>query len=262
MDNTIDFETDQDLAQWQWLSGALQQHHYALAMLMELCMNSRRKDASRLLRGLAYVFEPPDHMRPLEWIPYTVRLIRDRMKVYVNARKVRAPIGFMEQLRLESPPEASEGSSSVEREQTREGSQQSQTSSQMSVEQQEGLQSQSVGSATRQTPPLMPSQSESNSGSESPTAGMPTVSTKDIMDVDWVGQDPVILLSQSNMICFSSRKRLPITFPRSALSLTCRTSNTRRWSLQGFFQMLPQVIVAWMALPVSIRVIKATTRQL
>ena len=56
MDRVIELETLEDFAPWRWYAGALQQHHYALLMAVEIIMNPRRKESSRIWRGLDYVF--------------------------------------------------------------------------------------------------------------------------------------------------------------------------------------------------------------
>lgn len=92
MDAVQDLETAQDLAPWRWLAGAIQQHHYALAMLLELLKNPFLSQATALLRGLDYVFEPPQHLGlvPIARVRCVVIEMRNRMKVYVAQRKPRA----------------------------------------------------------------------------------------------------------------------------------------------------------------------------
>ena len=191
METIMAFETDPELACWQWLSGALQQHHYALAMLMELCMNPQRKDAPRLLRCLDYVFEPPD-LPPLERVRMIVRIIRDRMKVYVEARKVRAPVSFMQQLKIgRQESEPSESGSSVGRHATPEGSSHSTASGQLSDTHLDMAHGLSINPGSSRS-----SMVSSQAGSQSGPAGGPHVSHrpapqitgKDIMDVNWVSQ--------------------------------------------------------------------------
>ena len=93
MDAVQDLETAQDLIRWRWLAGAIQQHHYALAMLMELLKDPYLNQAVPILKGLDYVFEPPQDLRlmPLARVRYIVTEMRHRMEHYVNQRKLRVP---------------------------------------------------------------------------------------------------------------------------------------------------------------------------
>ena len=102
MDAVQDLETARDLATWRWLAGAIQQHHYALAMLLELLKDPYLNQAVAILKGLDYVFEPPQHLglMPLARVRCIVIEMRNRMKFYVAQRKLRCSRGLRESQEL------------------------------------------------------------------------------------------------------------------------------------------------------------------
>lgn len=106
------FETDPDLSPWQWYAGAIQQHHYALAMAVELLLHPNRAQAPDILKGLDYVFEPPMNLRPLQRVRWIVQTMRDRMQTYVEARQLRAPATVKNDLSAYERPESMEESES------------------------------------------------------------------------------------------------------------------------------------------------------
>ena len=93
MDAVQELETAHDLNKWRWLAGAIQQHHYALAMLLELLKDPYLSQAVPILKGLDYVFEPPQDLglMPLTRVRCIVTEMRNRMEDYVNQRKLRCP---------------------------------------------------------------------------------------------------------------------------------------------------------------------------
>ena len=98
MDKAIEIETSEDFAPWWWYAGALHQHHYALLMALELILNPRRKESSRIWRGLDYVFEPPP-LPPIARARWVVTQAWWRMEVYTGKRQLRAPIALEQNLK-------------------------------------------------------------------------------------------------------------------------------------------------------------------
>ena len=98
MEAVQELETAQDLEKWRWLTGAIPQHQYALAMLFELLKNPYLSQAVRILRGLDYVFEPPPELiaAPLTRIRCIVTELRNRMEFYVTQRESRVRNGMNE----------------------------------------------------------------------------------------------------------------------------------------------------------------------
>ena len=98
MDKVIEIETSDDFAPWRWYAGALQQHHYALLMATEIILNPRRKESSRIWRGLDYVFEPPP-LPPIARARWVLTQAWWKMEVYTGKRQLRAPINLEQNLR-------------------------------------------------------------------------------------------------------------------------------------------------------------------
>ena len=197
MDAIREIETTPAFERWLWLAGALQQHHYALALLMELLLNPQRMDAPRIQQGLDYAFEPPN-LPPLERVRWTVTRIRDRMKIYMDAKKLRAPVSLMEQLRLgRAVSEPSERASSAEAYASSEGT------SAISMAQSSDFTQESVSSYFDSEAPQLPVSSSSHAPpvpalpSDTQRSRPPTkaklaemAANKDIMDLDWVSPAP------------------------------------------------------------------------
>lgn len=98
MDRVIELETSEDYSQWRWYAGAIQQHHYALLLAVEIIMNPRRKDSIRIWKGLSYVFEPPP-LPPIARARWVISQAWWRMEVYLSKRSLRVPINLEEILR-------------------------------------------------------------------------------------------------------------------------------------------------------------------
>ena len=199
METVIQIETDPDLAPWHWYSGALQQHHYALALLLEILINPQRREGPKVIRGLDYAFEPPTGLPPLERVRWTVRQIRDRMMTYVETRKIRAPISFTEQLRLDKDsPDGLEALSSSKHTTPEEGWQ-SATSSQVSdhqgeVSEQQTRDIRSANDLFARKQHRLDGDRKPNPTSQTNTSRMPDFSEKDIMDANWVCEGRTLII--------------------------------------------------------------------
>ncbi len=96
MESAIELETSPVLAPYAWYAGALNQYHYALLLLMEVFAFPQRREADRIWACLDYVFETPNpHTPKTEKARWVVTEVRNKMGIYVDARKVRAPKEMM-----------------------------------------------------------------------------------------------------------------------------------------------------------------------
>ena len=92
MESAIELETSPALAPYAWYAGALNQYHYALLLLMEVFAFPQRREADRIWACLDYVFETPNpNLSKTEKARWVVTEVRNKMGIYVDARKVRAP---------------------------------------------------------------------------------------------------------------------------------------------------------------------------
>ena len=85
-------ETIPDLRPWRWYVGALHQHHYALAMLMEFHIRPWQEGAERAWKCLDWVFDVSPSCRGLpeqRKAQLILTDIRNEMTKYFVARKVR-----------------------------------------------------------------------------------------------------------------------------------------------------------------------------
>ena len=77
---------------WQWYSGAIHQHHYALGMLMEFHVRPEQEEAERVWKCLDWVFDVPPTYRPLakqEKSRLVLTQIRDKLIKYVATQRLR-----------------------------------------------------------------------------------------------------------------------------------------------------------------------------
>jgi hypothetical protein len=96
MESAIELETSPALAPYAWYAGALNQYHYALLLLVEVFAFPQRREASRIWACLDYVFETPNPgMSQTDKARWVVTEVRNKMGIYVDARKVRAPKEMM-----------------------------------------------------------------------------------------------------------------------------------------------------------------------
>lgn len=84
MDAVRQLETSHDLAIWRWLSDAIQQHHTALVMLLELLKDPYLTGLTQIMKGLDNLFEPPAELfsSPLSYIRGIAIQLRDQMDLY------------------------------------------------------------------------------------------------------------------------------------------------------------------------------------
>lgn len=98
MEAAIELETSPDLRPWAWYTGAHQQYHYGLLLLLEIFAFPMRKEADRIWACLDYIFEVPPHLPRDQKGRLILTEIRDKTMIYRNARKLRAPTGLVDRL--------------------------------------------------------------------------------------------------------------------------------------------------------------------
>lgn len=98
MEAAIELETSPDLRPWAWYTGAHQQYHYGLLLLLEIFAFPMRKEADRIWACLDYIFEVPPHLSRDQKGRWILTEIRDKTMTYQSARKLRAPTGLADRL--------------------------------------------------------------------------------------------------------------------------------------------------------------------
>ena len=97
LENAIAMETTPSLAPWAWYSGAFQQYHTALLLLVDNLMHPNDKFADRVWACLdhAFVLSPDLPRRKKSFL--VLSELRDRMGTYQSLRKPRASAGIEHQ---------------------------------------------------------------------------------------------------------------------------------------------------------------------
>ena len=98
LEYAMEIETSLVLEPWAWYASAYQQHHAALLLILELFAFPMRKEADRIWKCLDYVFEVPTHLSRDQKARLILTELRDKMNVYRDIRKIRAPTGMLERL--------------------------------------------------------------------------------------------------------------------------------------------------------------------
>lgn len=114
LEASVDFETNPRLTPWVWYAGAIQQYQSAFLLLAEVFAYPMRKEADRIWRCLDFVFEPPLHLSRDQKARLILTEIRDRMGVYRDARKLRAPTGMLQRIGQQQPMKREDQRSPVE----------------------------------------------------------------------------------------------------------------------------------------------------
>ena len=106
LEDAMEIETSPVLERWAWYAGAYQQYHTALLLVLEVFAYPMRKEADRIWKCLDYVFEVPTYLSRDQKARLILTELRDKLNVYRDIRKIRAPTGMLEQLKqlqLEDP---------------------------------------------------------------------------------------------------------------------------------------------------------------
>ncbi|KAI9795791.1 MAG: hypothetical protein M1833_006812 [Piccolia ochrophora] len=94
---SVEFQTDPAFSLWSWYTGAWQQYHAALLLLAEVHVYPNRREADRIWKCCDYIFETdPAHTREQKGRVILTE-IRNRMQVFQEMRKMRAPVAMSQQ---------------------------------------------------------------------------------------------------------------------------------------------------------------------
>ena len=110
IEDAIEMETNPDLTPWVWYSGAYQQYHIALLLLLEVFAFPMMKEAERVWKGLDYVFDGDPRQSRQDKGRQLLTDLRDKFIVYRNARKMRQPLSLRKPLEHMSPAAYEESS--------------------------------------------------------------------------------------------------------------------------------------------------------
>ena len=99
-------ETLPDLQPWRWFAGAVQQYQTAFLLLAEVFTYPMRREADRIWLIVDYVFETPSHLSRDDKARFILTELRDRVGLYREVRKLRAPTTMMRRLGLQAPRSA------------------------------------------------------------------------------------------------------------------------------------------------------------
>ena len=100
-------ETHPHLRQWQWHVGALHQHHYAFAMLMEFHLRPEQEGAERAWECLDWVFEVPASHKDLPGRIKSHQILTEILNgtmQFVASQRVRCPTEIMDTTKLLAYP--------------------------------------------------------------------------------------------------------------------------------------------------------------
>lgn len=103
LEASVNFDTNPRFAPWAWYAGAIQQYQSAFLLLAEVFAYPMRKEADRIWRCLDFVFEPPLHLAREQKARLILTEIRDRMGVYRDARRMKAPTGMLQRIGQQPP---------------------------------------------------------------------------------------------------------------------------------------------------------------
>ncbi|KAI4159980.1 MAG: hypothetical protein LQ342_006108 [Letrouitia transgressa] len=92
----IEIETSPALKPWAWYASAYQQYHFCLLLLLEIFYSPTLREADRMWACLDYVFDIPPHIPKDQKARWVVTQVRDKMGIYISARKIIPPAGMAE----------------------------------------------------------------------------------------------------------------------------------------------------------------------
>ena len=98
MEIAREIETSEFLRPWRWYAGALQQHHYATLMLIEVAAFPDSHCVMRAWESMDWIFQVPScipHNHKARWVLEGASGV---MKEYLKARKLRCPTIMDERL--------------------------------------------------------------------------------------------------------------------------------------------------------------------
>jgi hypothetical protein len=97
-ENAVKLETVPEFKSWRWYAGAYQQYHTAFLLLVEIFAYPMRKEADRIWDCLDYVFETDRKLSRAQRGRVILTELRDKIAVYRDIRKIRAPVSMTKRL--------------------------------------------------------------------------------------------------------------------------------------------------------------------
>lgn len=98
MEIAKEIETSRFLRQWRWYAGALQQHHYATLMLVEVAAYPEMEYATRAWESLDWIFQVPSCIPLSHKARWVLEGVVGVCKEYRKERKLRYPTVMDERL--------------------------------------------------------------------------------------------------------------------------------------------------------------------
>ena len=102
MEIAKEIETSEFLRPWRWYAGALQQHNYATAMLVEFFANPGTEYAKRAWESMDWIFEVPSCIPYEHKARWVMEGAVGAMRSYLKTRKLRYPTLMDERLGIVS----------------------------------------------------------------------------------------------------------------------------------------------------------------
>jgi hypothetical protein len=109
-ENAVKLETMPELKPWRWCAAAHQNYHTAFLLLVEIFAYPMRKEADRIWNCLDYVFETDRTLSRAQKGRIILTELRDKLAVYRDIRKIRAPVSMMKRLYQKAPRRVNEAS--------------------------------------------------------------------------------------------------------------------------------------------------------
>jgi hypothetical protein len=107
-ENAVKLETMPEFKPWRWCLSAFQNYHTAFLLLVEIFTYPMRKEADRIWNCLDYVFETDRRLSRAQKGRAILTELRDKMAVYRDIRKIRAPVSMMKSLYQKAPRRVNE----------------------------------------------------------------------------------------------------------------------------------------------------------
>lgn len=102
-ENAVKLETMPEFKAWRWCAGAYQQYHVAFLLLVEIFAFPMRKEADRIWNCLDYVFETDQKLSRAQKGRIILTELRNKIAVYRDIRKIRAPVSMLKRLYQKAP---------------------------------------------------------------------------------------------------------------------------------------------------------------
>jgi hypothetical protein len=107
-EDAVKLETMPEFKPWRWCLTAFQNYHTAFLLLVEIFAYPMRKEADRIWNCLDYVFETDRTLSRAQKGRVILTELRDKLAVYRDIRKIRAPVSMMKRLYQKAPRRVNE----------------------------------------------------------------------------------------------------------------------------------------------------------